>query len=350
MILKKNDVKIKVRYRVLYELAIIFAVLSILLLILTYFGGIVFAVIITIFLFPLTIPSLLEYRESFASIIHFKNHSIKINKSEFKYSAFDEVQINKDNELILYTEAMINVFKISLKLFKKEQIEQIIKEFEHHNKIVKCSSECEVMKFHTQNTKNIIYFLIAMVLIVAGITNVMIEENNLFLWILLLLFLGLMAKALKLLYKGDVYFESNNIYFVINNSFSYKCIMFSSISKAIIENDNNLVFYDNTNDTYYSFDMDNLRKADRQFFINTLSKRVLLTIDVRIAEEEHYILPDDAVKEVSQITNRRRKVTEIAEMQPIKEANKIIKPQRNVELDTQSATNDNKGNRRRLEL
>ena len=100
-----------------------------------------------------------------------------------------------------------------------------------------------------------------------------------------------------------------------------------------------------------SIDLSTFKRDAIQIIINLLSKKVHLIIDPKIAKEKNYTLPEDAIKEASQITNRRRKVTEIAEMQPIKEANKIIKPQRNVELDSQLATNDNKNKtKRRLEL
>ena len=283
--------------------------------------------------------------------IEFTGHSVKINGEDIKYSAFDEVYISKKDTLSLRSENKQVISETTLKLFSGKQIEQIIKEFEKRNKLVtdnRVSRIKDKTKFMTKQSDIGGSSLVISFVSISGIIGGIVDDTF---GIVMIIFVALFfcASGIYSLYKGGIYFSEDKISILKNDFFSCKEILLSNVSKAIIEADNNLVFYNNNNDKDFSFDMDNLRKDERQLFINILSKKVLLTIDPQIAKENNYTLPNDAIKEES-TPNRRRKVTTTAEIIPIKATNNIAQSQRNIELDTQEVLDSSKKTKRILEL
>ena len=305
----------------------------------------------------ITLGLLLPLLPFFVSIndINFGRRFVQIAWTKIKYSAFNEVYISKDGMLSLCAEDMKIIGKTTLKLFNEEQIKQIIKEFINRNKTVidhrpqateektNFSQTEEKMKFYTKNTG---WFILPMVFFGMAIPYAIFSEDAileriLVVFVSLILILGFSAA----ISSGKVYFDADYV------CFSGKSISLPSVSKVKITNDNNLIFYSSFNDSEDSFDLDEMRNNDAQKFINILSRKVPLSIAPEIAREKNYTLPEYAIKETSQITNRRRTVIKTAEVQSMKVANRVAETPRNIEIDSQSATKDHKNKiKRRLEL
>lgn len=291
------------------------------------------------------------------------NHLLSFNKKIY-YEEFSSVFIGKDKKLRILTDTSNVTEEISLAGIQLKNIHRLSEALTDIGKEITIQEELkelDALEYDIQENGSI------------TITSKYIfpSKENIF-SVILLPFILSVAITDKLQLPNDFliipaviicfYYLSNHLsnkIIITNTKIIYKSAqitkrkiinLIENISKLELTKHQMLIVY-NKNDMDCSIDLSTFKRDAIQIIINLLSKKVHLIIDPKIAKEKKYTLPEDAIKEASQITNRRRKVTEIAEMQPIKEANKIIKPRRNVELDSQLATNDNKNKtKRRLEL
>ncbi len=280
--------------------------------------------------------------------IKFDQGFIKINLEKIKYSAFSSVHSSKYHVLSLRSDAQKIIIEATLILHNKDQIKQIIEEFEKRNKTVideRSQSTKERTKFYTEDILPIIG--IGVLFGVLGLFYLLEggeKEIIVLLWCALTVLYSIYGT-----YKGGISINDKSIR-IQGNDFIPRYVLLSDVARARIGEDNNLIFYDTSNKAENSFDLDKMRDNDVQEFINVLCKKIPISIDPQIAVVKNYILPEYALKEAPRIANRRRYVAGTAEMQPAKEVNRITQDMVNIEPDSQSATGNNKGRNRRLEL
>ena len=306
--------------------------------------------IINVCICMISVGGVLVWARFFISFkdIKFDRNFVKITLEKIKYSAFSEVYISENRVLSLRSDAQKVIIETTLRLYNEDQIEQIIKEFMMRKKTVidnRSQPAKEKTKFYTEDILPIIGLgIIFGIAFIVGILTGLSESEE---WPLILICSFVVLYSIYSTYKSGISINDKNIR-IQGNNFIPKTVFLPSVSRAKIEEDNNLIFYNSANEAEDSFDLSKMRNNDAQKFINILSRKVPLSIAPEIAREKNYT-SEYAIKETSQTTNRRRTVIKTAEVQPIKQENKITQFQRNIELGSQSDTNKNR-TKRRLEL